>query len=527
MVETQCGLVHGVCRASGSYAFLGIPFAQPPVGDLRFMAPVPAKPWDGVRDATQYGATPQRRALWGDDTAIPEPSFPGDDKLVLNVYTPAPGKPRTKLPVMVWIHGGSYEGGSPSSPWFDGQAFNERSVVTVSISYRVGFDGFGYVDGSDAPLNRGLLDQVLALKWVRDNISQFGGDPGRVTIAGQSAGGGSVLCHLASPLSAGLFVRAIAQSPAIGDRPLSQARMIAAKIAERTGVRPGIEGWRSLTEDQIIDASIGLGEDIVLSPDPVKFACATVEAASFPRDQWAKTLPFGPVFDGSDQFLPASVMAATFRGAGFDVPLLIGCTRHEYTQQTAPMRPIWNRGDDARTVLSKAGFPKLGAWAMLREFPELENDTTKALGQLLTAGAFHLPMLNIVQARASARVASTGDVDTGVTGPAKKAGTWVYEFAWQKPSTGLADHCVEVPFVFNCLADENVKRVFGTSAAPRALATATQNDWVRFIYAGDPAFPAWREGERGRIYGSQSHSGVKSSRPFQIEVSMMRLMREL
>ena len=131
------------------------------------------------------------------------------------------------------------------------------------------------------------------------------------------------------------------------------------------------------------------------------------------------------------------------------------------------------------------------------------------------------------QTRASARVASVCDIETGVTMPATKAGTWVYEFAWQKPSTGLADHCVDVPFVFNCLKDEHVAKVFGTDSPPRGLASAIQTDWVRFISVGDPGFPSWREGERGRIYGSQSHSGVKSARPFQIEVNMMRLMREL
>ena len=526
VVDTQTGQVRGLCRKSGSYAFLGIPFAQAPVGDLRFMAPVPALPWQGVREATVYGPTPQRRPL-SPDPWIPEPSYPGEDTLVLNVFTPAPGNPRTKLPVMVWIHGGSYEGGSPSSPWYDGQAFNERNVVTVSISYRVGFNGFGYVEGSDAPVNRGLLDQALALQWVKDNIAEFGGDPGRVTIAGQSAGGGSVLCHLASPFSVGLFSRAIAQSPAIGDRPLSQARLISAKLSHRLGVTPTLEGWRSVSEDHILDASVGLGQEISLPDDPIRFASATVDGASFPRDQWARIMPFGPVFDSADPFLPTSVMAATFRGAGFDVPLLIGCTRHEFTDVTSSMRSVWNEGHDARSVLSKAGFPKLSTWAMLREFPELDNDTTKVLGQLLTAGAFHLPMLNIVQARASARVASVCDIETGVTMPATKAGTWVYEFAWQKPSTGLADHCVDVPFVFNCLKDEHVAKVFGTDSPPRGLASAIQTDWVRFISVGDPGFPSWREGERGRIYGSQSHSGVKSARPFQIEVNMMRLMREL
>lgn len=526
VVQTRAGSVRGVCRASGSYAYLGIPFAEPPVGELRFMAPVAAAGWEGVLDATEYGPTPQRR-LVGPDPWIPEPTYPGDGTLVLNVFTPAPGNARASLPVLVWIHGGGYEGGSPSGSWYDGQSFNERNVIVVTISYRLGFDGFGYMEGSDAPVNRGLLDQNLALRWVHENIAEFGGDPRRVTIAGQSAGAGSVLCHLASPLSEGLFSRAIAQSPATGDRPLAQARMIAAKLSHRLGITAALEGWRSASEEQILDASERLGQEFALPDDPVTFADSVLDGAVFPRDRWASAMPFGPVFDRSDPFLPDSVMAATYGGAGYNVPLLIGCTRHECTGLTAAMASEWNRKYEPRAVLAKAGFPKLVAWAMLREFPELAGDTSKVLGQLLTAAAFHLPMINIVQARASARVAAVCDIETGVTAPAIKAGTWVYEFAWQKPSTGLADHCVEVPFVFNCLRDEHVTKVFGTDNPPRALAAAIQTDWVRFISSGTPSFPSWREGERGRIYGSESHSGVKSARPFQIEVNTMRLMREL
>jgi para-nitrobenzyl esterase len=148
---------------------------------------VPAQSWSGVRDALRYGPTPQRKAL-AEVTTIPEPSIPGDDILNLNVFTPRPraaNGPEKLLPVLVYIHGGGYVAGSPASPWYNGVAFNRDGVVTVSVSYRLGFDGFGWLP--DAPPNRGILDWILALEWVRDNIGQFGGDPARVTIAGQSA----------------------------------------------------------------------------------------------------------------------------------------------------------------------------------------------------------------------------------------------------------------------------------------------------------------------------------------------------
>ena len=200
VVETRCGAVRG--SGMNSVAFLGIPYAEAPVGALRFAAPIPRKRWTGIRNATAYGPTSQRRPFDALEM-IPEPSIPGDDVLGLNVFTPAPNLPSAKLPVLVWIHGGGYVGGSPASPWYNGKSFNARGIVTVSIGYRLGFDGFAYIEDAPAPANRGLLDQILALHWVRENIAQFGGDPNRVTIAGQSAGGGSVLCLMASPRARG------------------------------------------------------------------------------------------------------------------------------------------------------------------------------------------------------------------------------------------------------------------------------------------------------------------------------------
>ena len=208
LVQTRAGAVRGVWRG-GSAAFLGIPFAQAPVGALRFAAPQPTTAWQGILDAAEPGPTPQRRPF-GDVTTIPEPSYPGEATLNLNVFTPAPRTQQDGLPVLVWIHGGGFFAGSPSSPWYDGASYNRDGVVTVSLSYRLGFDGFGWI--ADAPTNRGLRDLVVGLEWVRDNIAAFGGDPGRVTIAGQSAGGAAALALLTSPLANGLFSQVIAHS---------------------------------------------------------------------------------------------------------------------------------------------------------------------------------------------------------------------------------------------------------------------------------------------------------------------------
>ncbi|MFF3332942.1 carboxylesterase family protein [Streptomyces sp. NPDC002888] len=191
---TAHGPVRGERRADGSLRFLGIPYARPPVGELRFAAPLPPEPWTEPLDATAYGPTAQRRPIT-EITTVPEPTVPGEGVLNLNVFTPDTA-PETLLPVLVWIQGGGYVAGSAASPWYDGSAFNRDGVVVVSVGYRLGIEGFLHLDG--APDNRGVLDWIAALEWVRDNIAGFGGDPDKVTIAGQSAGGGAVLTLLAA-----------------------------------------------------------------------------------------------------------------------------------------------------------------------------------------------------------------------------------------------------------------------------------------------------------------------------------------
>lgn len=202
MTRTEVTLSTGRVRGAGLgdvVRFYGIPYAEDPVGDLRFAAPARREPWAGVRDATRPAATAQR-LRFDPDPAIPEPIVAGSDILHVDVWAPAEGGPH---PVLVWIHGGGWESGSSHQPWFDGSTFARRGIVVVSVGYRLGVEGF--TPFPDAPDNRGLLDWIAALEWVRDEIAAFGGDPGRVTVSGQSAGGGAVLCLLGSPPAAGLF----------------------------------------------------------------------------------------------------------------------------------------------------------------------------------------------------------------------------------------------------------------------------------------------------------------------------------
>jgi len=217
-VKTEEGRVQGKTINEGKVrAFLGLPYAAPPVGDLRWKAPEPALKWKGTRAATEFGAHCAQEHVF--DDMIFQDSGPSEDCLFLNVYTPADAKASSKLPVMFWIHGGGYSGGASSEPRHNGDFLPLKGVVLVTINYRLGV--FGFLATADlakeaggATGNYGLLDMVAALHWVKNNIRNFGGDPGNVTIFGESAGSFAVSTLMASPMAQGLFQKAIGESGA-------------------------------------------------------------------------------------------------------------------------------------------------------------------------------------------------------------------------------------------------------------------------------------------------------------------------
>src|ERR1700737_1305890 len=210
VVTPRQGAVRGHVT-DGLAGFKGISYAAPPFGPNRFQPPRPPQPWDGVRDAVDYGrVAPQPPYAPPFDQLLGDQGRPGEDCLNLNVWTPDPNN--GGLPGLVWIHGGAFGRGSGAIPTYDGSRFARDGVVCVTINYRLGVDGFLYL--GDGTANRGLLDQIVALEWVQKNIQAFGGDPARVTIFGESAGAFSVATLLSMPLAKGLFQRAIAQSGA-------------------------------------------------------------------------------------------------------------------------------------------------------------------------------------------------------------------------------------------------------------------------------------------------------------------------
>ncbi|WP_210479225.1 carboxylesterase/lipase family protein [Naasia sp. SYSU D00948] len=469
IVETTAGAVRGF-RRGDSDVFLGIPYAEVPFGERRFLAPEPRARWSGVRDALEYGPTPQRKAL-AEVTAIPEPSIPGEDILSVNVFTPS-ARPAdgSGLPVLVYIHGGGYVAGSPASPWYDGAAFNRDGVVLVVISYRLGFEGFGWLP--DAPANRGILDWILALEWVRDNIGTFGGDPAQVTIAGQSAGGGAVMTLLTLPGARGLFSRVAALSPAPADITLAVAELATTTLAERLGIEGDRAGFASVPEAELLNA-IGGGFSPLERP--------TAESLIAASRGMGGLITFGPVVDGD--LVPAPIGESVRAGAGADIPLLIGSTRDEFSGLALGHRSLFDSWEPEE-LLRQLGLDAATAAAYVGS---LNGDhAAEALGQYTTDLVFR----RHTRAWADAR-----------RGPAP---TWVYDFAWPSGIGGISGHCLDVPFVFDVLAHPHVATIAGADA-PQSLADTVHGAYAAFIRDGLPGWQAYDEAGAVMVWDAQPH----------------------
>src|SRR5262245_41425378 len=275
VVETRNGLVRG-CIVDDVKTFKGIPYAAPPFGAHRFRPPQSAAPWSGVRDAIAFGPTPPKPPIPPHVACLlPEMTIPGDDCLNLNIWSAELGSARQ--PVMIWIPGGMFEYGTAATAWYDGSRFARDGVVCVTINYRIGAEGFLYLGEGNA--NRGLLDQIAALLWVRENIAAFGGDPDNVTIFGESAGALSVSALLAMPRAEGLFRRAIAQSGAAQHvMSITTAERVRDNLAKKLGVEPTHEAFTAVPIDRLLAAQAELKADLVSYPDPARWGIEVVTA---------------------------------------------------------------------------------------------------------------------------------------------------------------------------------------------------------------------------------------------------------
>jgi para-nitrobenzyl esterase len=455
-VEVAQGTLRG--RSEGSIRrFLGVPYAAPPFGDRRMLPPQPAPAWDGERDATAFGPTVPKNPFPAPfDELLPEPDEPGEDCLNLNVWTPD-GNP-SGLPVLVWIHGGAFVNGSGRVSIYDGATFARDGVVCVTINYRLGADGF--LDLGDGHTNIGLRDQIAALQWVRDNIAAFGGDPAKVTIAGESAGGMSVTSLLSSPAAAGLFRRVIAQSGA-GHHAIGEAD--AQRVGKEVATRLGVDATRGAVSgvgvEQLLAVQAALSAEVQEMPDPGRWG----EVA-------ANMMPFEPSIDGD--VLPARPIDSIRAGQGADVDLLIGWNTDENLLFMVPAGTL--AAVDDVVLAGTAAACGLSGDAIDAYRAERPDDSPgELLAAIMTDWMFGIPAVRVAEAR--------------VGGPGR---TFMYEFAWRSPMMGGAlgaCHALELPFTFSNLDAEGVAWLAGDDP-PADLAATMHAAWVAFITTGDPGW---------------------------------------
>jgi len=457
-VRVEGGLISGSV-VDGVRSYKGIPFAAPPVGELRWKAPQPVAGWEGVRELNDFGPDCPQAPYPQSSLYYSAPRKQSEDCLYLNVWTAA--KTGEKRPVMVWIHGGALTRGSGATRAYDGTALAKKGVVLVTINYRLG--PLGYLAHPELTAesphhssgNYGALDQIAALKWVQRNIAAFGGDPRRVTIFGESAGSWSVNALVASPLAGGLFHRAIGQSggsfgPMAYLKEDRDGRASAEKIGEAFAKAAGadsIKALRALPAEKIVE---------VFNNDP--------EGRKF-RTQ--------PNVDG--WALPDEIRNIFAQGKQNDAPVIVGSNANEMTTLTVPATVPKTMEDYRKRVETLYG-------AMIKEFDAVypvksEADVAAAFLGSLRDVTFTLPM------RTWARMTSTG-----------RSRAYLYFFSHVPPNPNSkylgAYHAGEIVYVFNNLNRQNSL----LQEADFKLAEMMSNYWVNFATTGDPngkGLPKW------------------------------------
>jgi para-nitrobenzyl esterase len=463
-VTTRLGALRGR-MVNGVASFKGVPYAAPPFGAHRLRPPQAPASWEGVRDALEFGATaPKPPYTPPFDALLAEPVIPGDDCLNLNVWTPEPAG--SGLPVLVWVHGGAFVNGSGAVPTYDGSHFARDGVVCVTINYRLGAEGFLLLEGGSA--NLGLLDQVAALRWVRDNIAAFGGDASRVTIAGESAGAMGVTSLLSMPSADGLFRRVIAQSGA-GHHALSAAtaRRVAGFLTEKLGVPATREGLAAVPVEQVLEAQVALSAETVTAPDPARWG-----------EVMLNLMPYEPAVDG--EVLPALPIERVAAGAGAGVDLLVGTNSEEHRFFLVPSGVI-DLVNDGMLGLTAAGYrlPASAIEVYRRNRPGATPGDVMAA--IMTDWFFRIPAIRLAEAHA-----------------AGSGSNHVYEFAWRSPVMDGrlgCGHASELAFTFDNLDREGNLPLLGPNP-PQTLADEMHRAWVSFVASGDPGWPRYDASRR-------------------------------
>lgn len=450
-VTISTGTLQGV-EDAGIRRFLGIPYAATPFGDNRFREPQPHSPWAGIRDATAFGATaPQLPYPGAIGALLGSVEIPGEDILTANVWTPADA---ANAPVVLWIHGGALERGTPALPGYAGSVFARAGIVFASIGYRLGSEGFSILDG--VPRNLGLRDVAAGLEWVHREISAFGGDPTRITVMGESAGGTLVSGLLARDDSRALIARAIIQSGPLQAQTAQKAGRVTAQLAKLLGIRASGDEFAAVSPAQLLEARRKQSAGSSPMGGAPGFQL-TIDGESLPRS-------------------PHDVLPT------IETPLLIGTNTDEYRLWFTP-----------QALVGVTGLKLLAARLALRIPASAIRAYRKAWPAATTGEIFGQVATDVILRSAATRVAAV-----------KPSPTFVYEFAWQSPARDLrAAHALELGFVFDTLTDAESQRLCGPDA-PAALATEMNADWVRFIEAGDPGWPAFDARRLTRVYDTRT-----------------------
>jgi para-nitrobenzyl esterase len=466
VVRLKDGAIRGKAE-SGVSAFLGIPYAAPPFGANRMLPPQPVPAWEGERDATAFGPTvpkgdypPQYAPLF------PEVVIPGEDCLNLNVWTPDIGA--AGLPVLVWIHGGSFMNGSGSVGAYDGTAFARDGVVCVTINYRLAAEGFLYLD--DGIANLGLLDQLAALRWVQGNISAFGGDPARVTVAGESAGAMSVTTLLSMPLAEGLFAQAIVESGAAAHTlTRDEGRKVGGYLADALGVPGDRESIKTVPLEKLVQAASDLVVEVQTTPDPARWGQLALSL-----------LPFAPTVDGS--VLPAVPLASFAAGQGGNVPLLIGSNRDEARLFLVAAATI-DLIDDTMLAAVAGAYGLSPDHLAVYQASRPGASAGDILAAVITDWFFRIPPIRVAEARAASPAASS---------------TWMYRFDHPEPQDNHgfgACHAVEIPFAFDTATRAEIRPLIGDTPS-QAVADQVHRVWVDFVTHGNPGWAPYDAARR-------------------------------